>query len=116
MDKIQIKKLLKNGIIENLKVTKKTYSKNNLIYKVKSNVFLKVSEKNIFKALNFIKAFNSSLINIDCNNYILEYNKSKTDYKLSIDNKILIIISPDAQNRIILKEIILTNDILKEVK
>ena len=81
MEKMQIKELIKNGIIENLKVTKKTYSKNNLVYKIKSNVFLKVSEKNIFKALNFIKSFNSSLINIDCNNYILEYNKSKTDYK-----------------------------------
>ena len=113
MVKMQIKELIKNGMIENLKVNKKTYSKNNLVYKIKSNVFLKVSEKNIFKALNFIKSFNSSLINIDCNNYILEYNKDKSDYKLSIDNKILIIISPDAQNRIILKEIILSDDIIK---
>ena len=113
MEKMQIKELIKNGIIENLKVTKKTYSKNNLVYKIKSDIFLKVSEKNIFKALNFVKSFNSLLINIDCNNYILEYNKSKTDFKLSIDNKILIIISPDVQNRIVLKEIIITDDIIR---
>ena len=98
---------------DTLKVTKKTYSKNNLIYKIKSDIFLKVSVKNIFKALNFIKSFNSSLINIDCTNYILEYNKSKTDFKLSIDNKILIIITPDTQNRIVIKEIIINDDIIK---
>ena len=110
---MQVKELIKNGIIDTLKVTKKTYTKRGLICKDKSNTFLKVSEKNILKALNFVKAFNSSLININCNNYILEYNKSKTDYKLSIDSKILIVISPDAQNRIIIKDIIITNDIVK---
>ena len=110
---MQVKELIKNGIIDTLKVTKKTYTKNGLICKDKSDIFLKVSEKNIFKALNFVRSFNSSLINIDCNNFTLEYNKSKTDYKLSIDNKILIVVIPDAQNRIILKDIIITNDIVK---
>ena len=107
------KELIKNGIIDSLKVTKKTYSIRGLICKDKKDIFLKVSEKNILKALNYIKAFNSTLIDINCNNYILEYNKSKTNYKLSIDGKILIVINPGNEKRIIIKDIIITNDAIK---
>ena len=110
---MQIKELIKKGIIDTLKVTKKTYNIRGLICKDKKDIFLKVSEKNILKVLNYIKAFNSSLININCNNYILEYNKSKTVYKLRIDYKILIVIFPDIENRIIIKEIVITDDIVK---
>ena len=110
---MQIKELIKQGIIDTLKVTKKTYNIRGLICKDKKDIFLKVSEKNILKVLNYIKSFNSALIDINCNNYILEYNKSKTDYKLSIDNKILIVLNPDNEKRIIIKEIIITDDIIK---
>lgn len=96
--------LLENGLVDSLKLVKSSYTQNNMRF-IKRGAFKKATLKNFENAFEFLKSFNSQkLKGIELNNFLISYNKSKTDFYLSVDNFVFLYAIADENNRFYIKE------------
>ncbi len=95
---------------------KSSYTHNNMHF-IKRGEFKKATLKNFENAFKFLKSVNSQkLKDIDLNNFSISFNKSKTDFYLSVDNFIFLYAGVDINNRFYIKDIKIIIERLNDAK